>query len=98
MAKLWIYILPKNSSKRNVIKENYHSNKFLNYFLVGFTKFLNGILSSIGKVISSTWDSIFYYLRKPNISVERKNQLKNFDMISKLVILDVYFSRSRHTT
>ena len=50
MAKLYIYILNKNSSKRNVMKESYHSYKFLNYFLVGFIKFLDGIISSISKV------------------------------------------------
>ena len=50
MVKLCIYILHKNSSKRNVTKENYHSNKFLSYVLVGVTKLLDGIISSISKV------------------------------------------------
>ena len=65
MAKLCIYILHKNSSKRNVMKENYHSNKSLNYLLVGFTKFLDGIISGISKV---------------KYFVERIYRLKNFDM------------------
>ena len=65
MAKLCIYILHKNSSKRNVMKENYHSNKFLNYLLVGFTKFFDGIISSY---------------QKSNNFVGRIYQLKNFDM------------------
>ena len=51
MAKLCIYILRKNSPKRNVMKENYHSNKFLSYLLIGLTQFLDGIISSISKVI-----------------------------------------------
>ena len=58
------HILHKNSPKRNVIKEKYHSNKFLNYFLVGFTKLLNRILSSIWKVKSPTWDLIFLLFEK----------------------------------
>ena len=32
------------------MKENYHSDKILNYLPVGFTKFLVGIISSISKV------------------------------------------------
>ena len=71
----------KKISQRNVIKENNHSRKFLNCFLVGFTKFPNGIQSSIWKVISSTWEpGFFIYLRKLNIFVERMYQLKNFDI------------------
>ena len=35
MGKLCKHILHKNNSKRNVIKENDHSNRFLNYLLVG---------------------------------------------------------------
>ena len=76
VAKLCIHIMHKNSPKRNVIKDNYHSNKFLNYFLVVLSKFLNGILSSIWKVISPTWDSIFLLFEKAkyfcgkNISTE----------------------------
>ena len=50
MAKLCIYILHKTNSKRSVVKENYHSNKLLNYLPVGFTKLLDGIISSIPKV------------------------------------------------
>ena len=50
MAQLCIYILHKNSSKRNVMKENYHSNKFLSYLLVRFTKFFDRSISSISKV------------------------------------------------
>ena len=50
MAKLCMYVLHRNSSKRNVMKENYHLNKFLSYLLVGFTNFLDGIISSISKV------------------------------------------------
>ena len=56
MWKLCKHILRKNSSKRNAIKGNCHSYKFLNYFLVGFTKCLNEILSSIWKVISPRWE------------------------------------------
>ena len=76
MAKLCIYILHKNSSKRNVIKENPHSNKFLNYFLVEFTKFINGILSGIWKAIPQHETQLFYlfekakYFRGKNVSNE----------------------------
>ena len=45
-----------------MIKESYHSNTFLNYFLFGFTKFLNGILSSI-------FEKAKYFCRK-NVSTE----------------------------
>ena len=48
--KLCIYIPHKNNTKSNVMKGNYHSDKFLSYFLVVFTKFLYGIKSSISKV------------------------------------------------
>ena len=65
MAILCIYILHKNNSKSNIMKENYHSSKLLNYLLVGFAKFLDGIISSISKV---------------NIFMERVCQLKNFEM------------------
>ena len=40
----------------------------------------------------------FYYLKMPNIFVERMYQLKNFDMMSNIVILAVYLSSSTHTT
>ena len=39
-----------------------------------------------------------FYLKKPNIFVERMYQLKNFDIISKVVILAVYLSRSTRST
>ena len=54
----------KNSYKRNVIEENYHSNKFPNYLQVGFTKFLNRILSGISKSHIPTCESIFYLFEK----------------------------------
>ena len=38
-ADAWQSHVHKKSSKRNFIKENYHSNKFLDYLLVGFTKY-----------------------------------------------------------
>ena len=77
-------ILVKNSSKRNVIKENYHSNKFLNYLLAGFTKFLNGIPSSIQKVISPKLESIcfifFFFFEKSKCFLDKTYQLKTVDM------------------
>ena len=62
MTKLCRYIRHKNSSKRNILKENYHLNKFPNYLLVGFTKFLDGIISTISKV---------KYFCGKNLSTER---------------------------
>ena len=72
MAKLCKHIMHKNSPKRNVIKDNYYSNKFQNYFLVEFTKFLDGILSSISKVISPIWESIFLLLEKAKYFLGKK--------------------------
>ena len=47
--------------------------------LVGFTKFLNLIPSSIWKVISPTWESVFFiYLKKPNIFVEKNLPTEEF--------------------
>ena len=70
--------MPKNISKRKVIKENYHSNLILNYLLVGFTKFLNGILSSIRKVMSPTWESIFYLCEKAKYFCGKNLSTKEF--------------------
>ena len=68
------------------VKENYHSNKFLNYLLFGFSKFLNGILSSMWKIIFSTWESIFYLFEKAKY-VCGKNFGKNF---KGLLLLQIY--------
>ena len=67
--------MQKNSSKRNVIEDNYHSNKFLNELLVGFTKFLNRILSSISKSHIPKYESIYLfekarYFCGKNLSIE----------------------------
>ena len=72
MAKLCIDILYKNSSKRNVIKENHHSNKFLNDLLVGFTKFLHGILSSIWKAIPQHGTRFFLFIWKSQIFLRKE--------------------------
>ena len=49
--------------------------------LVGFTKFLNLIPSSIWKVISPTWESVFLFIWKILIFLwKRIYQLKNFEM------------------
>ena len=76
MVKLCIYILHKNSSKRNVMKDNYHSNKFLSYFLVEFTKFLDGIISSISKV------KYFCGKNLPTEEFWHEFQVKYFDHIN----------------
>ena len=70
----------KNSSKRNGNEENYHSKKFQNHLLVGFTKFLNRILSSISKSYPQHVSQFFICLKRPGIFVQRIYQLKNFDM------------------
>ena len=68
--------MDKKNFKRNVIEEHYHSNKFLNYLLVWFTKFLNRILSSMSKSHIPTCESIFYLFEKAryfcadNLSIE----------------------------
>ena len=48
-------------------KENYQSEKFINYALVEFKKFLNVILESMSKVMSSKWKSIFLFIWKSQI-------------------------------
>ena len=68
------------------IKENYHSNKFLNYLLFGFSQFLNGILLSMWKIIFSTWESIFYLFEKAKY-VCGKNFDKNF---KGFLLLQIY--------
>ena len=68
----------KNSSKRNVIEENYHSNKFLNYHLVGFTKFLNRILSSISEShIPNMWVN-FYLFEKARYFCAKNWSIEEF--------------------
>ena len=87
MEKLCIHILQKNIAKRNVIKENHHSNKFLNYFLVGFLEnFLIEFCQVYEKLYPQHGTQFFYYLKEPNIFVERMYQLNNFDKISNVVI------------
>ena len=58
----------KSSSKRDVIEENYHSNKFLNYLLVGFTKFLNRIKKTLKKLYGPFLWMGFNYLKATAIS------------------------------
>ena len=72
-----------------MIKENYHSNKFLNYFLLGLQNFLMEFCEVYEKPFPNMGLDFFIYLKKPNIFVERMYQLKNFDMISEVVILAV---------
>ena len=96
-AKLYIYLLHKNNSK-SVLKENYHSNKFLKYLLVEFRKFFNGILSCIWKVISPKWESIITFIWKSQVFFWKEFiNWRILTWISKAVTLAVYFSRSTHT-
>ena len=76
-----LYILYKSNSLKNGIKKKHHSNNFVSWLLVGCTKFHKRVPSGIWKVISSTWESIFFiYLKKNNIFLmERIYQLRNFD-------------------
>ena len=41
-----------------MIKENYYSDKFLNYFLLGFTNFLMEFYQVYEKNISPTWEKL----------------------------------------
>ena len=64
---------------KNGIKKKYYSNKFLNCLLVGWSKFHKRDPSSIWKVISPTLGSIFLFIWKKKIFVDRIYQLRNFD-------------------
>ena len=68
----------KNSSKRNVIEESYHSNKFLNYLLVGFTNFLIEFYQVYQKVISPTCGSIFYLFEKARYFCAKNSSVEEF--------------------
>ena len=63
--------------------------KLLNYLLVGFTKFLNGVLSSISKVISPTWESFFYSFEKAKYicgkNLTTDNSRHEFQRLSSLL-------------
>ena len=68
--------MDKNSSKRNVIEENYYSNKFLITSWLGLQNFLIEVCQVYQKVISPTCESIFYLFEKAryfcakNLSIE----------------------------
>ena len=81
-----VYTNCVKAALKSFIKENYHSNKFLNYLLFGFSQFLNGILSSMWKIIFSTWESIFYLFEKDKY-VCGKNFDKNF---KGFLLLQIY--------
>ena len=80
MAKIRSYILYKSISLTNVIKGKHHSNsnKLLNYLQVECRKFHNGVPSSIWKVKSPIWESIFFDFKK-HVFVKAIYQLRNFD-------------------
>ena len=79
-------------------KDNYHSNKFLNYLLVVFTKFLKGILSRIWKDISPISESLFAFIWKSVIFLwEKSINWRISTWISKVFIFAVFFSTSTHT-
>ena len=81
-----VYTNCVKAALKSFIKENYHSNKFLNYLLFGFSQFLNGILSSMWKIIFSTWESIFYLFEKDKYVCG-----KNFDKKFKgFLLLQIY--------
>ena len=65
MAKLYIYIYTKTALKGMLLKKTITQT---NYLKRGFTKFINGILS--GSYIPNI-GVIFFYLKKPNIFLER---------------------------
>ena len=72
--------MPKNGSKRNVIKENYHSNLILNYLWLDLQNFLMEFYQVYEKSCPQHGSQFFIYVKRPSIFVERTYQLKNFDM------------------
>ena len=50
-----------------MIKENYYSDKFLNYFLLGFTNFLMEFYQVYEKNISPTWENLKNFESWPSI-------------------------------
>ena len=76
--KVMHHILHKNSSKRKVVKENYHSNKPLNYLLVVFTKFLHWINQVYEKSYSQHGTQFFYLFEKARYFCGKKVLTEEF--------------------
>ena len=68
----------KNISKRNVIEENHDSNKFLNYQLIGFTKFLNNSIKFIKQSYPQHVSQFFYLLEKAKYFCAKNLSTKKF--------------------
>ena len=69
MAKLCIDLLHKNSSK-NVLKENYYSNKFLGYLWLRSQKFLMELCHVYEKSHPQHGSQLFYLFEKAKNSCE----------------------------